>query len=195
MFAAFAEGDWTMNRTSARVTPLVIIAAFITLTQATCGYAVTNATDGVQIALVIFFILYAGAVTWAFFHFLRYHTAKLYSPLEYHDTAQFLAAIYHTTKTPADAVTSQTQSNLVVGRWEHCVNGQKGVIELLETCWINKDRSGAVWILEGRRLKLIWPNPDADVGAWIDKCEVSADSTTYDGTNQVGATIHGRKIA
>jgi hypothetical protein len=82
----------------------------------------------------------------------------------------------------------------IVGKCEHFVNGAKSVITLHESGWINDPSSRASWRLEGNRLTLIWPNSDAQVGAWIDRCTLSPDGTAYSGRNQVGAVIEGRKL-
>ena len=50
-----------------KVTPLWIVAAFITLNEAVLGYSVINVTDGVQIALTVFFISFTLLVFSAFF--------------------------------------------------------------------------------------------------------------------------------
>jgi hypothetical protein len=102
--------------------------------------------------------------------------------------------IYSRPRGPTGPVAAENQRNSLVGKWEHSVDGRAEVIELLESSWINMDQSGAVWRQDGRHLTLIWPNPHAPVGAWVDNCEISDDATTYYGTNQLRSTIRGTKI-
>lgn len=184
-----------MDATPSRITPLGIIAAFVTLTQTTMVYAVTKATGGVQIWLVVFLFFYAFLVTAAFFFFLWYRPLHLYSPAESGGADQIMKTVYRTQRPPEAMTVAQTkEEERIVGKWEHSVDGRKGVNTLLKSGWINQERSGAIWILEGRHLKLIWPTSDAQVGAWIDKCEVSPDDRSYEGRNQVNSVILGTKL-
>lgn len=72
-----------MEQPRGRITPLWIIAAFLTLTEATLGYAVTKTTTGVQIALTVFVICFALLVAAAFFIILWQRPFVFYSPSEY----------------------------------------------------------------------------------------------------------------
>lgn len=78
-----------------RITPLWIIAAFLTLTEAVLGYAVTQTTDGVQIALTCFVIGFALLVAAAFFVILWNRPFVFYSPSEYGsiDPKTFISAM------------------------------------------------------------------------------------------------------
>lgn len=69
--------------TSAKVTPLWIVAAFVTLTEAVLGFAVTQVEGGVQIALTIFVISFALLVAGAFFLILWHRPWVFYPPSEY----------------------------------------------------------------------------------------------------------------
>jgi hypothetical protein len=66
-----------------KVTPLWIVAAFVTLTEAVLGYAVTKVTGGVQIALTSFVILFGLGVAGAFFAILWNRPYVFYPPSEY----------------------------------------------------------------------------------------------------------------
>jgi len=68
-----------------KVTPLGIVAAFVTLTEAVLGFAVTQVTGGVQVALATFFIVFAILVAGAFFAILWYKAYVFYPPSEYGD--------------------------------------------------------------------------------------------------------------
>ena len=85
-----------MDHPKGRITPLWIIAAFVTLTEATLGYAVTKTTDGVQIALTVFVIIFAFLVAVAFFLILWQRPFVFYSPSEYGgvDPKSFIDAIH-----------------------------------------------------------------------------------------------------
>lgn len=80
---------------SARITPLWVVAAFVTLTETVLGYAVTKVTGGVQIALTCFVIGFALLVAGAFFLILWNRPYVFYSPSEYAsvDPAKFIGAI------------------------------------------------------------------------------------------------------
>jgi hypothetical protein len=69
--------------TQSRVTPLWIVAAFVTLTETVLGFAVTQVTGGVQIALTCFVIIFALLVAGAFFFILWNRPYVFYSPAEY----------------------------------------------------------------------------------------------------------------
>lgn len=74
-----------MKQPPGRITPLWIIAAFVSMTEATLGYALTKTADGVQIALTVFVILFAVLVAAAFFLILWHRPFVFYSPSEYGD--------------------------------------------------------------------------------------------------------------
>jgi hypothetical protein len=72
-----------MEQPRGRITPLWIIAAFVSLTEATLGYAVTKTTAGVQISLTVFVISFALLVAAGFFVILWHRPFVFYSPSEY----------------------------------------------------------------------------------------------------------------
>ena len=66
-----------------KVTPLWIVAAFVTLTEAVLGFAVTQVEGGVQVALTVFVISFALLVASAFFLILWHRPWVFYAPSEY----------------------------------------------------------------------------------------------------------------
>ncbi|MCS6777475.1 MAG: arabinan endo-1,5-alpha-L-arabinosidase [Chloroherpetonaceae bacterium] len=86
-------------------------------------------------------------------------------------------------------------STPVVGFWEHTAGEDAtGMIRLLPDGTI-QDRGGARWTLEGDRLVLRWPDPNAPGGAWVDRVRLDPDWLTYRGSNQNGVAIRGRRIS
>jgi hypothetical protein len=83
------------EKRSAHITPLWIIAAFVTLTETVLGYALTKVTGGVQIALTCFVIVFALLVAGGFFLILWNRPYVFYPPSEYAsvDPARFIGAI------------------------------------------------------------------------------------------------------
>lgn len=79
----------------AKVTPLWIVAAFVTLTEAVLGFAVTQVVGGVQIALTVFVISFALLVAGAFFLILWNRPWVFYPPSEYADVnpKDFMSAL------------------------------------------------------------------------------------------------------
>jgi hypothetical protein len=71
------------KRPSGPITPLWIIATFVTFTETVLGYAVTKVAGGVQITLTIFVMLFAVAVAGAFFAILWNRPYVFYAPSEY----------------------------------------------------------------------------------------------------------------
>lgn len=57
----------------------------MTIAEGAAGYAVTQISGGVQIALLTFFISYGVVVTGVFFAFLWFKPANFYAPSEYGD--------------------------------------------------------------------------------------------------------------
>lgn len=82
-------------KTPAKVTPLWIVAAFVTLTEAVLGIALTQVTGGVQVALTVFVISFALLVAGAFFVILWNRPYVFYPPSEYGDIdpQKFMSAI------------------------------------------------------------------------------------------------------
>ena len=79
-----------------RVTPLWIVASFLTLTEATLCYAVTQVSGGVQIALTAFVIAFALIVACGFFAILWKKPWVFYAPSEYGniDPRHFRSALH-----------------------------------------------------------------------------------------------------
>ncbi len=75
----------TQPTSKLRVTPLGIVATFVTLTESVLGLALTQVTGGVQVALTVFVIVFAILVAGAFFLILWFRPFVFYSPSEYGD--------------------------------------------------------------------------------------------------------------
>ncbi len=89
----------------------------------------------------------------------------------------------------------ETRSPLV-GRWRHTVNNQDQYDIFFEpTGEITGTAGPAFWQRAGRRLTMKWKDPRAPGGYWIDVVTVGASSDAYEGRNQNGTTIAGRKVA
>lgn len=67
------------------LTPLGIVAVFVTLTETVLGMALTQVTGGVQVALTVFVIVFALLVAGCFFGILWSRPYVFYSPAEYGD--------------------------------------------------------------------------------------------------------------
>lgn len=94
------------SKISGRITPLWIVAAFVTLTEAVLGYAVTQTQGCVQIALTVFVISFALLVFGAFFVVLWNRPYVFYPPSEYGDTdpKKFVEAV-----SPSQRIREQIQ--------------------------------------------------------------------------------------
>jgi hypothetical protein len=60
---------------------------------------------------------------------------------------------------------------------------------------IIKGRGRGTWKQENHTLVLRWPAPNAPGGAWIDRVTLSEDGNSYEGKNERGARIFGRRNA
>jgi hypothetical protein len=78
-----------------KVTPLWIVAAFVTLTEMVLGYAVTKVSGSIQVTLTIFVIAFAVFIAAAFFFTLWNRPYVFYPPSEYSgsDPSKFIAAM------------------------------------------------------------------------------------------------------
>src|SRR5512146_472431 len=65
------------------MTPLWVIASFVSLTEVVTGIAVTQAQDATQVALVVFVVAFPVLVASAFFFVLWHRPYVLYPPTEY----------------------------------------------------------------------------------------------------------------
>ena len=74
------------NKQSGKITPLWIVATFVSLTEAVLGIALTQVTGGVQVALTCFVIVFALLVASAFFVILWNRPFVFYSPAEFGQT-------------------------------------------------------------------------------------------------------------
>jgi len=78
------------------VTPLWIIALFVSLTEAALGIAVTQTINGIQIALTVFVIVFPLLIAGAFFAILWNKPYVFYSPTEFGrqvDVRQYVEAM------------------------------------------------------------------------------------------------------
>ena len=84
-----------IRKPSQRITPLWVVASFVTFTEVTLGYAVTKVLGGVQISLTIFVIAFALLVAGAFFSILWNRPWVFYAPSEYGDVnpKEFMSAM------------------------------------------------------------------------------------------------------
>jgi len=69
-----------------KITPLWIIASFVSFTEVVLGIAVTQVDGGIQIALTAFVITFPLLVASAFFLILWFKTGVFYPPSEYGNT-------------------------------------------------------------------------------------------------------------
>ena len=94
------------KRQSSKITPLWIVATFVTLTEAVLGYAITKTEGGVQIALTVFVICFALLVFAAFFVVLWVKPYVFYPPSEYTDgdPKKFVDAMTPTQNVVADQI-------------------------------------------------------------------------------------------
>ncbi len=69
--------------TKTRITPLMVVAGFVSLTETVLGYAVTKTDGFAQVALTLFVIGFAFLVAAAFFYILWHRPQVFYSPAEY----------------------------------------------------------------------------------------------------------------
>ena len=81
-----------------RLTPLSIIAMFLSLSEAVAGITATQASGGLQIALGIFVIAFPSGVACAFFMVLWHRPYVFYPPREYGEKTsvkQYVEAMRH----------------------------------------------------------------------------------------------------
>lgn len=88
-----------------RLTPLSIIAMFLSLSEAVAGIAAIQASGGLQVALGIFVIVFPFAIACAFFVVLWYRPYVFYPPNEYGgktDVKQYVEAMQNRSAKEAD---------------------------------------------------------------------------------------------
>jgi len=74
-----------VQKPTGRITPLWIVATFVSLTEVALAYAVTQTKDWVQGILTVFVVLFALGVASAFFYILWHRPYVFFSPSEYGD--------------------------------------------------------------------------------------------------------------
>jgi serine/threonine protein kinase/WD40 repeat protein len=98
----------------------------------------------------------------------------------------------------ATSIDSPAKANIpartVAGRWRHSPGRPAERTFRLDGSINSEDRNVGSWTLDGTDLVLTWPVRGAPGGAWIDRCQLSADGRHYEGRNQVGTPISGDKI-
>jgi len=91
--------------------------------------------------------------------------------------------------------TGPAKPNPLVGRWEHVVNGRDHYDIFLEANGIITGTEGdAFWEVAEDRLLMKWKYPSAPGGLWIDRVRLKPDHHSYEGKNQNGILIQGRKL-
>lgn len=97
---------------------------------------------------------------------------------------------------PIGAPAAATDSPTLVGRWNHVVNRRDQYDIFFEpTGEITGTRGKAEWEVKGRQLLLKWHDPNAPGGMWVDHVHLGATLDTYEGRNQNGISIRGRKLS
>jgi arabinan endo-1,5-alpha-L-arabinosidase len=93
-----------------------------------------------------------------------------------------------------EARSKQPQSQSVTGRWDHVVNGRDRYDIFFEpTGEITGAKGKAEWEVKGRQLLMKWHDPNAPGGMWVDHVHLGEKFDSYDGRNQNGISIRGRK--
>lgn len=87
--------NWMNKTTPSKITPLWIIASFVSFTEVVLGVAVMQVDGGVQVALTAFVIIFPLLVASAFFLVLWFKTGVFYPPSEYGDMdpAKYVSAM------------------------------------------------------------------------------------------------------
>lgn len=82
----------------------------------------------------------------------------------------------------------------VTGLWYHSVDDRPPhPLEFRAGGRILAGEFEAKWTLEGRTLRMSWPNDDAPGGSWEDVCVVADDGASYSGRNRKGMHIRGTR--
>ena len=83
-----------------------------------------------------------------------------------------------------------------IGRWSHVVNNRDRYDIFFEpTGAITGTKGKAEWELQGNELLMKWHDPNAPGGMWVDQVQIKPNFASYDGKNQTGTSIRGRKAA
>ncbi len=83
----------------------------------------------------------------------------------------------------------------IVGEWQHRAGVSFSTYTFHPNGKINNPDGQATWTLQGSTLILRWPSENAPGGAWVDRCKVSEDGKSYQGRNQDGVSIYGKKTS
>jgi hypothetical protein len=93
------------------MTPLWVISLFVTLTETILGVGVIQTSDGIQVSLTVFVLVFPVLVASAFFGILWLKPYVLYSPYEFGTAAEaatFIEAISRDAKKIQEKVTEVT---------------------------------------------------------------------------------------
>jgi hypothetical protein len=85
----------------------------------------------------------------------------------------------------------------IISRWVHIVNRRDRMQFNFASDGRIVMRDGnapSTWEINGRTLTLRHPDRRAPGGAWVDKCQISADGKSYRGRNQDKAEIQGTRL-
>jgi len=89
------------------------------------------------------------------------------------------------------------------GTWEHTVDTGAASMVVFEPNGAidntvpgpgNRRPAGGRWMAAGSEYKLVWPSASAPGGAYTDTVRVQRDGLRYDGTNEQGKRISGKRI-
>ena len=82
----------------------------------------------------------------------------------------------------------------LIGAWEHTPEGGAATMLTFKPDGTTS-APGGTWSQEGHTVTVHWPDTKAPGGAWQDKLAVAKDFATYQGTNQQGQALRGRRVA
>ena len=103
--------------------------------------------------------------------------------------------LYHFMKASGAMQQGLTSAD-VVGVWQHKAGeSEPQELTLLINGKINDLDGNCTWTFDGVTLTMRWPNEQAPDGVWIDQCKVSQGGRTFQGTNQIGLSISGKKVS
>ena len=81
------------------------------------------------------------------------------------------------------------------GRWQHTVNERDHYDIIMEpTGEITGTKGFAEWEFKGQQVLFKWHDPNAPGGMWVDHVHLSSDWLEYEGRNQNGTLIKGRRV-
>lgn len=91
------------------------------------------------------------------------------------------------------SIESAEETSPLVGRWDHTVNGRDHYDIFLEPTGEITGGGEAFWDLNGDELRLNWKSPRAPDGFWIDRVRLNPNRRSYQGMNQQGVRVEGRR--